>query len=387
MKFALHEGTMDRRFGLLLLVTVLAFSACEPIPVQYPPGSGQYPNSTTGAPNSPQPPVVTGSQRMQYAWNKAMEGVMMGGSIAGPYGAGGGLVIGLLTGLFTADSHYGQLNQQIYTEQQKDKQLEAAIEQELARQRELDNQIANAGASTTPAAQPQSVGATAPKQPNSPRQTPPDSRAPDNIQVAGINKPVPAPAPASAPPFKNVEVRDVNGDGIPDLWIYYNPQKPGEIMRQEEASKGDGRVDTWSYFNQGQLIRRDVDSKGVGRPDVVFYYEKDKILREERDESGQGRMTYRASYENGRIAKVEKDTAGSGRADLWIYYDASRDGEVVIKEERDLNGDGVADLWSYYENGRLVRRDVSAIGLEILSKQDQLPVPAAALKTVATPGS
>jgi len=264
-------------------------------------------------------------------------------------------------------------------------QLEAAIEQELARQRELENQIANPGAAASPAAQPQSSGATTPAQQNLPRQTQPANRAPENSQLAGINKPV-AP-PTVAPPFKNVEVRDVNGDGIPDLWIYYNPQKPGEIMRQEEASKGDGRVDTWSYFNQGQLIRRDVDSKGQGRPDLVFYYDKEQIVREERDENGKGRMTYRASYENGRIAKVEKDSAGFGRTDLWIYYDSSRDGEIVIKEERDLNGDGVADLWSYYENGRLVRRDVSAIGLEILAKQEQLPAPAAALKTVASPGS
>jgi hypothetical protein len=44
-----------------------------------------------------------------------------------------------------------------------------------------------------------------------------------------------------------------------------------------------------------------------------------------------------------------------------------------LKEERDLNGDGVVDLWSYYEDGRLVRRDLSAVGLELLSKQDQLP--------------
>ncbi|HLN86109.1 MAG TPA: hypothetical protein VK200_06590 [Candidatus Limnocylindrales bacterium] len=376
---------MNRRYCLFLLFTLLAISACEPVPAQYPPGSAQYPNSTTGAPNPPQPPAVTGSQRMQHIWNKAMEGVAMGGSIAGPYGAGGGLLIGLIAGLFTADAHYGQLNQQIYTEQQKDQQLEAAIEQELARQRELENQIGNPNASASPVTQTESSGATAPAQPNLPRQPPPPSRAPDNSQLAGINKPV--AVPTAAPPFKNVEVRDVNGDGIPDLWIYYNPQKPGEIMRQEEASKGDGRVDTWSYFNQGQLIRRDVDSKGLGRPDVVFYYDKDKIVREERDESGQGRITYRASYENGRIAKVEKDTNGSGRADLWIYYDSSQDGEVVIKEERDLNGDGIADLWSYYENGRLVRRDVSAIGLESLAKQEQLPAPAAALKTVAIPGS
>ncbi len=348
--------------------------------VQYPPAT-QYPNSNTGTPNAPQVAPITGSQRAQHAWNKAMEGVAMGGSIAGPYGAGGGLIIGLLTGLFTADAHYGEMNRQIFTEQQKDQQLEAAIEQELARQRELENQIAtpNRAATATPAQAPTVVSTTSPQRTVTANPAVANP-APQNVQLAALNKPAP-------PPFKNVEVRDVNGDGIPDLWIYYNPQKPTEVMRQEEASKGDGRVDTWSYFKDGQLIRRDVDSKGQGRPDTVFYYDNDKIVREERDEDGQGRMTYRANYQNGRIAKVEKDTNGNGRPDLWIFYDTSRDGEVVIKEERDLNGDGVADLWSYFDNGRLVRRDVSAIGLEILSKQEQLPAPSAGLKQIATPGS
>ena len=40
-------------------------------------------------------------------------------------------------------------------------------------------------------------------------------------------------------------------------------------------------------------------------------------------------MTYRASYQNGRLAKVEKDSSGPGRPDLWIYYDTSRDGEII----------------------------------------------------------
>jgi hypothetical protein len=83
---------------------------------------------------------------------------------------------------------------------------------------------------------------------------------------------------------------------------------------------------------------------------------------------------------------VEKDTSGSGRTDLWVYYDASRDGEVVLKEERDLNGDGFADLWNYYENGRLVRRDVSALGMGILLQQELLSAPPTTPKTVATPG-
>ncbi|MGH7816123.1 MAG: hypothetical protein ACREOR_01930, partial [Candidatus Binatia bacterium] len=177
----------------MLIALVAAISACEPAPMQYPPGSAQYPQSTTGAPSAPQPAQVTGSQRMQHAWNKAMEGVAMGGSIAGPYGAGGGLIIGLLTGLFTADSHYGEMNRQIYTEQRKDQQLEAAIEQELARQRELENQIANPGAAASPAQQRQSAGATAPAPQNFPRETAPANRAPDNAQLAALNKPATPP--------------------------------------------------------------------------------------------------------------------------------------------------------------------------------------------------
>ncbi len=73
----------------------------------------------------------------------------MGGSIGGPYGAGGGLIIGLITGLITANSHYTEINNQISTEQQKDVQLESAIEQELARQRGLENQIDSANADSS----------------------------------------------------------------------------------------------------------------------------------------------------------------------------------------------------------------------------------------------
>jgi antitoxin component YwqK of YwqJK toxin-antitoxin module len=134
-------------------------------------------------------------------------------------------------------------------------------------------------------------------------------------------------------------------------------------------------------------MRREIDTLGQGRPTAVYYYNDDKIVREERDETGKGTMTYRSTYENGHLAKVERDTAGRGRADLWIYYDTSKDGEIVIKEERDLDGDGIADIWTYYESGRVVRRDVSAAGLEVLSKQEQLQVPVAEVRAISLPGS
>jgi hypothetical protein len=69
------------------------------------------------------------------------------------------------------------------------------------------------------------------------------------------------------------------------------------------------------------------------------------------------------------LAKVERDTDGDGKIDLWIYYDSARDGSIVMKEEADLNSDGAVDLWTFYENGKVVRRDVSRAGMEILSKK------------------
>jgi antitoxin component YwqK of YwqJK toxin-antitoxin module len=361
------------------LFFIFVLAGCDLVSSQYPFGSTRYPPpqasvasgvQSSSAPPLAQPPVTaTGSQRRQYIWQRAVEGMVMGASLAGVYGAGGGLVLGLLTGLFTADAHYTQLNSQIQSEQAKDRELEAKLEQEIQRQRELEAQIVNRAGNSTQ---------------QNPPDTPQAMQEPNgtNVTAAAMNKRSDALAslskketPSTSPsrPFKNVEVKDVNGDGVPDLWIYYNPLKSSEIVRQEEATRWDGRVDTWSYFKDGKLVRREIDSKGRGVADTVYHYENDKMVREERDENGSGNVSFRAIYENGRRATLEKDTNGRGKIDHWTYYDTTRDGEIVLKEERDLNGDGVVDLWSYYENGRLARQDVSAVGAQLLSKQDRIP--------------
>ena len=291
------------------------------------------------------------------------------------------MIIGLLVGLFTADTNNAQINTQIQSEQAKDRELEAKMEQEIERQRKLEAQLANSGG--IPAQQNQAEPPQSAQKPTVPKVTTVAIKETSSAVAPLTKKESPPNSPSS--PFRNVEVRDTNGDGVPDLWIYYNPLKPGEIVRQEEASHGDGRADTWSYFNDGKLVRRAVDTKGKGTTDTVYYYENDKIAREERDENGSGHVSFRAIYQNGRRAKVEEDTHGAGEIDHWIYYDTTKDGEVVLKEERDLNGDGVVDLWSYYEDGRLVRRDLSAIGLELLSKQDRLPSSPADPKETSRP--
>ena len=314
-----------------------------------------------------------------------MDGVAMGGSIAGPYGAAAGLLLGAFYGLATADSHYAQVNAQIQAEQAKDKDLEAQIEREIERQRDLEAQLGNTGAaSETKKKEEIRVAQSGTQERKS--ETRVGDKKEEPAAVASLSKKELTPTQTSSP-FRNVEVRDTNGDGIPDLWIYYNPLKPGEIVRQEEDTDGDGRVDTWSYFNNGKLVRREVDTKKNGRADTIYYYENEKIVREERDENGDGQTSYRAYYQNGRLAKVEKDLDRHGKMDLWIYYDTTKDGEVVLREERDLDGDGAADLWSYYEGGRLVRRDVSAVGLEILSKQEEIPSFRVDPQAIPHPGS
>ncbi|MGH7927365.1 MAG: hypothetical protein ACREQV_06195, partial [Candidatus Binatia bacterium] len=375
-------------------VLCLLGAACgQPPIVQQAPGtipSSTFPSSQTSTPGGttpPQPAALPSRAQTNdaYRWAYAMDtankaaqlGAILGGPFGGPASMGMG-VLGLLFGAVTAESRISEENAraqgQYQKETTKDQQLEAAIEQELERQRAFESQIAGTTAAARKDQPATQIGDSAP------------SANPGGIVVASLNKPVPASATPAAP-FKNVEIKDLNNDGIADLWIYYNPQKLGEVLRQEEASELDGRVDTWSYFKDGRLVRRDVDNHGHGRPDRVYYYDDQKIVREERDETGQGRMTYRADYEDGRVAKVERATRGNGRADLWITYDMTSDGEVVLKEERDLNGDGFPDLWSHYDRGRLVRRDVNAIGLELFSKQEEAPLHGSAGGHRSHPGS
>jgi len=376
-------GSPQKVIPVFLLGVFLG--SCQPVPVQQPPGSSPVAQTYPGTPTPGQPmnlpppanlpppgaqpqPQVSGSRRTEYVWQKMMEGVAMGGAVGGPFGAGGGLIVGLIAGLLTADSFYADLNAKIQTEQAKDRELEAQIEREIERQRELEAGLAG----SPPPSDPKKTGQLPQPQERArvEKQARVDGGEREPTTTASLNKRESAPP---AGPFKNVEIKDLNGDGIPDLWIYHNPMKPEEIIRQEEATKGDSRVDVWSYFKDGKLVRREVDTNASGRPDTVYYYEDDKLAREERDEKGEGHATFRAFYQNGRLYRVEKSAQGNGKMDLWVTYDTSKEGEIVLREERDLNSDGAVDLWSYFENGRLVRRDVSAVGLEYITQQGKNP--------------
>ena len=66
-------------------------------------------------------------------------------------------------------------------------------------------------------------------------------------------------------------------------------------------------------------IKMDTNFDGV--VDRVEIYDKDKvIIRVEADTSGDGKMNEWIYYKNGNPAKAEKDTNGDGKPDTWLAY-------------------------------------------------------------------
>jgi len=137
----------------------------------------------------------------------------------GLYGAGGGLVLGLIAGLVMLISiRSSQLADTSDTKDRNSKPHRARVGTPKVTGSPGCTSIAPS-TENPPAVDPypDAVGRNRPC-----RQTKP----PETSQLR------PGPNLRPAVPrhrFKNLEVRDINGDGVPDLWIYYNPQKPGEI--------------------------------------------------------------------------------------------------------------------------------------------------------------
>ncbi|MEK7229368.1 MAG: hypothetical protein AAB154_04920, partial [Candidatus Binatota bacterium] len=75
----------------LALLLFLLLAGCDPVPVQYPPGTSPYPSTYPATPGSAAPagsppqapypqPQASSPQRGQYVWERMMDGVAMGGS-------------------------------------------------------------------------------------------------------------------------------------------------------------------------------------------------------------------------------------------------------------------------------------------------------------------
>ncbi len=174
------------------------------------------------------------------------------------------------------------------------------------------------------------------------------------------------------------DVADRNGDGNPDLWVYYDGQKRMRevldedydgradrvlhyqdgtaLVRSEEDLDGDGQMETVSLYDAGQIVRKRTDSDGDGQSDSWSFYNGGELVRHEIDRNRDGFRDLVLIYAAGQLLREEEDRNGDGRPDLVTHY---RNGEVTERHE-DLDYDGTTDVASYYEDGKLVRRELTS---------------------------
>ena len=182
---------------------------------------------------------------------------------------------------------------------------------------------------------------------------------------------------ASAPGVQPRHSADRNADGRPDLWTKtasdgtqreaLDENHDGRVdriniydadhrlIRSEEDRDGDGRLETVSLFENGEIYKRLSDDDGDGRIDSWTFFRGGEMVRHEVDRDADGMKDLSMVYDAGELVREEEDRNADGRPDLISHY---RNGEVVERAE-DSDFDGRTDIRSFYKHGRLVKREVS----------------------------
>jgi hypothetical protein len=160
----------------------------------------------------------------------------------------------------------------------------------------------------------------------------------------------------------------LGADGRPEVVLHYDTR--GRVVRREESSRLDGRLDIASSYVDGTLQLRESDTDGDGRTETWAFYDGAGTLQRMESLNADGRRrteTYRAGRvverldgdllsvfdDAGRLVKQGRKSAGD-RMLAWRHFDG--DGDVVREEE--FGDDGTLSAVAHYEDGRLVRREL-----------------------------
>jgi antitoxin component YwqK of YwqJK toxin-antitoxin module len=128
---------------------------------------------------------------------------------------------------------------------------------------------------------------------------------------------------------------DKDGDGKIDRWEYYDADQKLEKIGMSRAN--DGKEDAWSYTGpDGAVARIDVSTRRDGKITRTEHYEKGALVRAEEDTDEDGRPDKWETYDDGRLTSVGFDTLHRGTADRRLIYGA--DGSARL--EVDAKGDG-----------------------------------------------
>jgi hypothetical protein len=137
----------------------------------------------------------------------------------------------------------------------------------------------------------------------------------------------------------------------------------GRLQRLEYDRDGDGRIDTWAHMDGGRVVRIDVDENGDGRVDRSEYYAArdgvQQLVKIERATKRDGRISRWEYFQGGVLTRVEEDTDGDGRVDTWQTYA----GGSLVTLAIDTTKRGKPDRRLVYRaDGTLSRIDTDSTG-------------------------
>ena len=123
---------------------------------------------------------------------------------------------------------------------------------------------------------------------------------------------------------------DGNSDGVVDRWEYYRAD--GQLDRLGTSSESDGVEDTW-VVQTGDQMRVDIATRRDGVADRHEFHDKGVLVRAEQDTNGDGRIDQWQRFDGGKLRELLVDTSrSSGRPDTRLVY--ASDGSV----QRDDSG-------------------------------------------------
>ncbi len=111
---------------------------------------------------------------------------------------------------------------------------------------------------------------------------------------------------------------DGNSDGIIDRWEYYRADS--QLDRLGTSSESDGVEDTW-VVQSGDQMRVDISTQRNGVADRHEFHDKGVLVRAEQDTNGDGRIDQWQRFEGGKLRELLIDTSQtSGRPDRRLLY-------------------------------------------------------------------
>jgi hypothetical protein len=137
---------------------------------------------------------------------------------------------------------------------------------------------------------------------------------------------------------------DQDEDGVIERWEYYGPDQ--KLVKIGYSTTNDGKVNAWAYRDSDGLLSRlefgSVEKTKQGSPDNIKisrteFYQQGKLVRAEEDTNSDGRVDKWETFVDAALASMAYDSRFRGAPDRRLVYDP--DGRLE-RIEADPDGDG-----------------------------------------------